>query len=65
MLGIYSNNKYIEEHIAQELNAIHKNIEFTYKVETNNSIVMGVWLYPTNSLYLILLEYGNFAVNGN
>ena len=38
ILIIYNNDKYIEEQIAQELNSIHKNIKFTYEMETNNSI---------------------------
>ena len=29
ILIIYDDNKYIEEAIAQELNSLHKNIEFT------------------------------------
>jgi hypothetical protein len=38
ILIIYNHNKHIEEQIAQDLETIHKNIEFTYETETNNII---------------------------
>jgi hypothetical protein len=38
MLIIYNHNKHTEEQIAQDLETIHKNIEFTYETETYNSI---------------------------
>jgi hypothetical protein len=40
ILMIYNNNKYIEEQIEQEHNAIHNSIEFTFEMggEKNNSL---------------------------
>ena len=38
ILIIYNHNKHIEEQIAQDLETIHKSIEFTYETETNNGI---------------------------
>ena len=38
ILITYNNNKHIEEQIAQKLKTTHRNIEFTYEVETKNSI---------------------------
>jgi hypothetical protein len=36
ILIIYNNKKHIEEQIAQDLETIHKNIEFTYETEKNS-----------------------------
>ena len=52
ILIIYNNNTYIKEQTAQELNSIHKNIEFTFEIETNNTIN-----------YLGLTQKNNFKIN--
>ena len=52
ILIIYNDDKYNEERIVKELNTLHKNIEITYEMETNNRIN-----------YLHLTQEKNFKTN--
>ena len=53
ILMMYNHNKHIEEQIAQDLETIHINIEFTYESETNNSIDIEIYRMPSSNTIAI------------